>query len=240
MRWGNQYFQNLIKPDGSLYDSIFYPNDFKQRKVYDGHPPYYGVCNVINAQCMSARMFAEKDPEYAARCCALAERVWGYYTSDQAPETGYDPSFVPQYHDFLPKWCAQNYDGSALRYGDRLYCDIELYKTTGKEVYLWDARDCARRLCDLQDLTGGDGDGSFYRDDKRIERISTPDDGALGPLGLLELIRMDRAASGGYLENAKRYAEHLMRMAERNPWGLIACYLYASKVPGSRSMGELY
>lgn len=135
---------------------------------------------------------------------------------------------------------AQNYDGSALRYGDRLYCDIELYKTTEKEKYLIDARACAEDLCKLQDLTGGVGDGSFFRDNKRTEKISTTDDGALGPLGLIELVRLDRETSGCYLENVKRYAEHLMRMAGRNPWGLISCYLYASKVPGSRPMGNLY
>lgn len=239
MKWGNRYFQNLIQEDGRLLDSVIYPNHFGKRKVFADHPPFFGVFNVINAQCICARAFRQCDPAYAARCEELACRVYAYYTSADAP-TAYNPKVVPPFHDFLPKLFVQNYKGSALYTGGLLYCALELYKTTGSKGYLAHAEQYANELCKLQDRTGGETNGAFYRDGNKDSYISTTDDGALGPMALVALSQVEVANKAEYLKTACLYAEHLLHMASKNPWGMIACYLYKNQVDGSRPMGGAY
>ncbi len=239
MKWGNQYFQKLVQEDGRLFDSVIYPNHFGDRKVFADHPPFFGVFNVINAQCICARAFAEKDPDYAAACVTLGRKVYDYYTSDQAP-TKYAPKVVPPFHDFLPKLFVQNYKGSALYAGGLLHCALQLYKTTHEDRYLQDARLYADELCALQDRSEAPTRGAFYRDGKKDHYISTTDDGALGPMALVELSQMDVEKKAWYTETATLYGEHLLAMAAKNPWGIPACYLYSYEAKGSRKLGDAY
>lgn len=239
-KWGNRYFQSLIQEDGRLYDSVFYPNHFGPRTVYGDHPPYFGVFNVIVAQCICARLFRDVDPAYAKHCEALAKRVFHFYTTSSQAPAGYKPLMVPPFHDFLPILFNQNYQDSALYLGDRLYTALELYKTLNEELYLNDAISCADALCDLQDLSNGPARGAFFRDAAKKDYISTTDDGALGPIALLYLSALPVKNKERYLSCAKEYGEHLLAFAGRNPWGFIPCYLYSKQVPGSRQTGNLY
>ncbi len=237
-RWGNAYFQKLIQPDGRLYDSVIFPNDFVPRKVFGDHPPYFGVFNVIVAQCLCARMFAVSDAAYADRCRALGEKVYAFYTRNEEAPDRYDPPVVPPFHDFLPKLFIQNYKGSALFEGDRCYAALALYEVTGKPDYLADAVACADALVAMQDCSGGPCDGAFFRGGKKTDYISTTDDGALGPIALLRLAQRLGDAGDKYLASARRYAGHLLAGAGRNPYGLIPCYWYTKPVPGSRAAGQ--
>ena len=243
LKWGNQYFAKLVKENGQLYDSIIYPNSFEQREFYDNDPPFCAVANVIAGQCMVYDAFQSTDTDYAEECLKRAERVWSYYTSEQAPKKGYTPKRVPKCHEWLPHLFEQNYPGSALYEGDRAFASLWLYQTSKKTCYLEDAIACAKRLCALQqagDPNCEEGAGTFYRDPSKKQRVSASDDGALGPLCLLKLSNLapkgeDRTA---FFCAAKRYADHLAKFSAKNPWGMVACYDYATPVQGARGQGK--
>lgn len=244
LRWGNRYFHKMVRPDGGLMDHVVLPLGWsEERDVYPNDAPACAAYATIVGEALVARYFQSSDPDYSRQCLELARRMWHYVTGPGYPTTPYQPPVVPRYHEWMPDFFSQNYRGSALDVGDRLYAAIALHATTGERGFLEDACRCATSLVGLQ--VGGDvakdpAAACFQVSPNRSEFACAYYDGWMGPLGLAELLelRPDHPDAGRWREAVERIAEQKCAMAERNPWGLIPSYWYTQNLGGGRPAGS--
>ncbi len=235
LRWGNRYFHNMIRPDGGLMDHVVYPNNWSDRKVYPNDPPPHATYLTIIGQALAARYLADRDPEHSRKCLDAARRIWAYITGPSAPQDPYKPRILPPAHDWLlgiyDIYCTPNC-------GDALYAAIKLFEATGEVGFLDQACSLANDLVKLQ--VGGDIEvdpaaACFYvNSDRKALAAST----LFGPMGLAELLmlRPEHPDARQWKRAVALIAKQKCLLADRNAWGLIPSYWYAS-APGAGRAG---
>lgn len=248
VRWGNQYFHKMVRPDGGLMDCVATPTGWvEERDVCTTNAPSMAAYNVIIGQAMIARMFKDNDPDYSRKCIDVARRMWHYITGpDYLKEQPYKPPpTVPPWHEFMSTLFAQNYPGSALDLGDALYAALSMYRATGKNQWLENACAKASALVDLQ--IGGDVSkdpmaACFRIGPDRSDLVCAYNNGHFGPMGLCEILELkgDHKDAPKWQKAVCLIAEQSCTMAERNPWGLVPLCWYAEDPGGGRKAGSGY
>ncbi|NLG24727.1 MAG: hypothetical protein GX558_05180 [Clostridiales bacterium] len=244
MRWGNRYFHKMVRDDGGLMDFVSIPNDWDEngtRLLFSQDASFMTYYTVIAGQCMASRAFRGEDDGYADRCLTIARGLFAYADGDRMPGR-YQPRAF-KYHEYLPYIFRKSFRGSSCYYGDRLFALTWLDEAGGG--YLDLAADCADRYCAL--LRGGDvrrdlAAACLWLDQSRGELSAAFQAGNLGPLGLARLLDRapDHPSAPRWREAVRALATQAVLSAERNPFGLVPCYWYASGEGGGRPAGSAY
>jgi len=246
IKWGNQYFHKMVRPDGGLMDHVVLPLGWvEERDVYSNNAPSVATYNTIIGQAMIARFFKVTDPIYSNKCLKIAQKMWQYITGPDYPKSPYEPPVIPKYHEWMPGFFSQNYPGSALDLGDSLYAAISMYYATGEEKWLDEACWRASSLVNLQvegDVLLDPTAACFYVGPGRPDFLCTAYDGIFGPIGLCELLQLkpDHKDAERWLRAVRLLADQKCIMSERNPWGLIPSYWYTTDPGGGRKIGSGY
>lgn len=136
IRWGCDYFQKVISPEGFVYDCQFVPIGYGPREYYNSPAPMpeqFVVCQLLAA---AAGYFREKggDPDYARKCLDNARRIWNYMEHSSR----FDKPYVPPVGN-LPRgtqgerfyW--QSDKGGTIWHSLRAAAALEFYKADGKQ-----------------------------------------------------------------------------------------------------------
>jgi len=246
IKWGNQYFHKMVRPDGGLMDHVVLPLGWcDERDVYPNDPPAKSTYTVIAGQAMVARFFKNVDEDYSRECVKVARRIWSYITGPSYPKESYEPPVIPKYHEWMRGYFSQNYPRSALHLGEGLFSAVQMYQSTGDKDFLERACRQASALVDLQ--IGGDVSidpvvACFRVDPERSDIACTYNEGYFGPLGLCELLEIqpNHPEAERWRNAISLIAQQNYVMAERNPWGLVPCYWYAQDQGGGRQVGSGY
>lgn len=246
LRWGNQYFHKMVRPDGGLMDHVVLPLGWvKERNVYPNNAPTVAAYTAIIGQAIAARLFQDIDPNYGQKCLNVGQRMWRYITGPHYPTTSYEPPVIPKYHEWMPGFYSQNYPGSALDLGDALYTAIAMYRATKENEWLDTACLKASVLVDLQ--VGGDVlkdpvAACFRVGPGRLDLACNWCDGFFGPMGLCEILKLRTAHKDAEKWRNAIYliAEQKCMMAKRNPWRLIPSYWYIKDPGNGRRAGSGY
>jgi len=248
LRWGNQYFHKMIRPDGGLMDHVICPNEWSGRKVYPNDPPTCATYLVIVGQALAARYLEERDPEHSRKCLEAARRMWGYITGPSCRDGGiYRPAVLPAGHDWVTECFAAHYCGSALERGDALYAALKLFEVTGDKAFLDQACSFANELVAFQ--VGGniedDPAAACFRVGAGKNDLVAPGyfgtaGSVFSAMGLAELaiLRPEHPDAPRWRHAVELIAEQKCRMAERNPWGLIPSFWYSDKPGAGRPGGS--
>ncbi len=243
IKWGNLYFHKMVRPDSGLMDHVVIPEDWTQeRTLYSNDAPGTAMWTVLIGQAMAARVFAATEPAYSAACVEAARRIWNYLTGPSRPKGGYRPGIIPRFHEWAEGWHWQESPGSAVDTGGRLYAALSLFRATGEEKWLAEARAAASGLAKLQ--IGGDPArdpfaGCFRAAEGSSEIAGPVGNLAFGLLGLAEIAAApahpDSPRWRAAVENGAR---QMCAMSERNAWGLVPCHWYAKDPGGGRPAGS--
>lgn len=259
LRWGNQYFLKMQEPQGYVMDFIggdlkkhsdnnrwtdneidkggtdiklVTPNagTSKQLMLVSGKkddriiqtepvkiPAQY---NFITAEAMVARITLKTDPAYSKRCLEAAKKC-------------YD-------------WCVKSQsDTNTITIGASLQAVIEMYKTTGQQVYRKRANELALRLKELQADNSAQGvSGFFYTSLSNHEPYKNISNGCQAFIGLSDLVQMFPEDGNVSLWKSmiKKYAEnYLLPLSQKNSFGIVPWGLYEKKDPGGhRKIGAYW
>lgn len=235
--WGCDYYQKLITPEGSLLDSVFIPLGWGARDYYRSPAPAPAHWNTIRQQALAARYFADRDPQYAARCREAAQRIWNYMTSSQRPTDLYQaPALPPRGHDGFNSWFSGFYPGSALDLAHRLCAALSLYRVTNTAELLADAARSATALASLQvgsqNAEECPGAACFWEGPQSAQLVNS----AFyfwhisGPVGLCELLAFqpNHPDAGIWRNCIHRIAAQYLWTSQRNPWGRVPARWYSS------------
>jgi len=247
IKWGNQFFHKMVRKDGGLMDHVVLPLGWLQeRYLYGNDAPAVAVYVTIAGQAMVAGYFRERDPEYASKCLSVGKRIWDYATGPDYPKAPYSPPVIPRYHEkVFEALFVNNYPGSALDLGDRLFAGIALFEATRDCTYLDDACACASALVDLQvagDVSENPAAGCFRIGPDRSDIVADNGDGIFGLLGICSLLRLrpEHQDAGKWKDAVCLAAEQRCQMAQRNPWGLVPAYWCSEDPGGGRPAGSAF
>ncbi len=246
LRWGNQYFQKMVRPDGGLMDHVILPLGWDtERDLYPNDAPHSTFFQVIGGQALAARVFRDGDPAYSERCLDVARRVWDYATDPALPAEPYRPQAIPKHHEWLPKAFTQSYRGSCLHWMGRLFAALALYRATEEQAWLEEACRAASETARLQ--VGGDvaqdpTAACFRVAADREDYVCSIGDSLLGKIALCDLLALapEHPDAPAWAAAVRNIAEQYRVMAGRNPWGLIPSYWYAEEPEGGRRAGAAY
>ena len=222
LRWGNQYFLKMMRPDGGLMDHVVLPLGWNgERDLYPNDAPLPVFYLTIVGEAMAAAYYRERDSRYYRTCVDAATKLWKYVNGPNGPKS-YAPPVIPPCHGFLKNWFAQYYPGASLTVGDSLFAAVWLHKATGERKSLEAACRDATVLVDLQ--IGGDVAkdplAACFRESpsKQALALSTYY-GFFGPLGLCELIELEprHPDRGRWLEALQRVADQYYLMSDKTP-----------------------
>lgn len=248
VRWGNQYFHGMVRPDGGLMDCVATPEGWvEERNICPNNAPSMAAYNTIIGQAMVAQVFKESDPDYSRKCLELAQSMWRYITGPDYPTTPYVPPTMYKDigHNFMYGLFSQNYPGSALDLGDALYAALAMYRVTGDDQWLDTACVKASALVDLQvggDVTSDAVAACFRVGPGRSDLVCAYNDGHFGPMGLCELLQLrpDHEHAKKWQQAVYLIAQQSCLMAERNPWGLVPLCWYSEDPGDGRKEGSGY
>lgn len=246
LRWGNGYFLKMIRADGGLMDHVVTPLGWQaERNLYANDAPLPGFFLTIIGEAMAAEYYRLRDPDYEKTCLLAAERLMAYANRPDAPKTPYNPPVVPQYHDFLRGFFSQHYPGSSFVAGDCLYSACLLHQATGNEEMLELACREAERLVEMQlggDVANDPAAACFREAPGKSEIASCTYFSIFGALGLCELAKVAKQHPHRrrWLDAVERIAEQYCVMSQRNPFGLIPSYWYATDPGRARKAGSAF
>ncbi|MFZ4398376.1 MAG: glycoside hydrolase family 9 protein, partial [Kiritimatiellia bacterium] len=242
-RWGNQYFQKMIRPDGGLMDTVNLPYGWGPRTFYRQDGSLYSHYLVMAGQAIGARMFAKKDPAYALKCLGLAKRMWTYNAGLGANFKPYKPPAIPACHEWLATCFAAYYHGSCHDQAMKVYAAMRLAEAEPEGAWLPQAALAATALAKLQ----GEGDPALdpaaacFREAPEKPALSSFGcDISLGLIGMCDLIeqRPGHADRGVWTNAVGKAARQIRLISERNPWGLIATEWFSKDPGGGRKGGS--
>lgn len=223
VRWGCDYFLKVIAPAGYVYDCQFVPIGWGPRDYYDVPTSLGGHCNVVMLLARAARLFREKDPDYAAKLLSAARRV--YDAIETIPHFATKPkAFVknlPPGTQQGDSWYGQQFRTSVNGISERCGAALELFRTTDEARFAADAQARGREMVRLQ-FADGENAG-LYRLQEGSDELGLGGcsychavSGYLMPLELFRTFGGDdfrRAA----LRTAERYVRELQRDDFRPP-----------------------
>ncbi|MDO9541600.1 MAG: glycoside hydrolase family 9 protein [Kiritimatiellia bacterium] len=244
IRWGNQFFHKMARPDGGLMAHVVEPGGWaEERDICPKDACSLAIYNTIIGQAMAAEFFKDSDPRYSRKCLEIARHMWRYITGENYSAAR--DTLGQETHDWMSMFFSQNYPGSALNSGDGLYAALAMYRATGENEWLDTACSSASALVNLQiggNVSKDPVSACFRIGHDRPELECAYYDGYLGQMGLCELLQLrpDHKDAIKWRKAIYRIAEQNCMMAERNPWGLIPCYWYAQDPGGGRKAGSGY
>ena len=254
--WGNRYFLKMQEPQGYVMD--FIGGDLKKHsdnnrwtdnKIANGGTdiklvtPNTGISNqlmlvsgnqddriiqtqpvemtaqynFITAEAMVARITSKTDPAYSKRCLDAAKKCFD--------------------------WCLKSgKDTTSGVTGAALQASIEMYRTTGLQVYRQRATELARQLKKLQAVDLPEGlSGFFYTSLSNHEPYKNIWEGCQAFIGLSDLVQAfpkDKNVQF-WKTMIKDYAlRYLILLSEKNSFGIVPWGLYEKKDPGgNRKVG---
>ncbi|MCK5277192.1 MAG: glycoside hydrolase family 9 protein, partial [Cyclobacteriaceae bacterium] len=259
LMWGNQYFLKMQEPDG--YIMSFIGGDVKKHsdsnrwtdneigeeggevgfvKPTAGNSPHdmlifgtnddrvirtdpldmTGQYNFITSEALMARITKTNDNTYSQKCLAAAKKCFD--------------------------WCDQsNININPGIIGASILAAIEMYKTTGQEMYKNFAIERAAQLKKLQAADQEDSvRGFFYSSSTDHEPYKNISRGCLELISLCDLIQTFPLHEDVpvWKEMILNYSKnYLSFMAERNSFGIIPYGLYTSQDPGgNRKIGKYW
>ena len=175
------------------------PVDAKEtRYVYP--PTTSSALNLAGASAMAARIWAESDPDYAAKNLSAAERAY---------------AAAVEHPDLL---ATNAFDGGG-GYGDRnlvdefLWAATELYITTGKETYLTDMRALQSEMG--EGVPSDLGWASYDLQSDLSLVLNTPETSSLYPIAANRIL----ATADSYLADARDDGFFVPYPAGRYTWG---------------------
>jgi Glycosyl hydrolase family 9/Cellulase N-terminal ig-like domain len=246
IRWGNQYFHKMVRPDGGLMDHVILPLGWDpERDLYPNDAPHSTLFQVIGGQALAAQVFRTTDPAYSERCIEVARRIWGYATDPALPAEPYNPPVIPKHHEWLTSAFTQSYPGSCLHWMARAFAALALHDATEDAAWLEEACRAASETARLQ--VGGDvhddpASACFRVAADRPDYVCAIGDSVLGKIALCDLLALapDHPDAPLWSTAVRNIAEQYRLMAGANPWGLVPSYWYADETKGSRPAGSGY
>lgn len=259
LKWGNKYFLNMQEPQGYIMNYIggdvkkhsdsnrwtdneigedggevgfvkpttgksqrdmliFGSND--DRVIRTDPLGILGQYNFITAEALMARISKSQDSNYAQQCLRAASKCF--------------------------EWCQQSDENSTPgTFGASIQAALELYKSTGNDIYKNFAVDQASQLKKLQVVTNEDSVSGFFHESP-TDQIPYKNiwNGCLEAISICDLIQEFPMHNDVpiWREIIRNYAEkYLLFLAERNNFGIIPYGLYASEDPGgNRQIGKYW
>jgi len=238
LRWGSQYFQKLVRPDGGVMQGTGdHRFDVTDNALVAMYTTLFGLA-------MSAQFFKETDAAYSDQCLAKAVSIWNYIAKPSREFESY--KFQGGTHPAQALVFGRNYHGSSVDIGDRLFAATLLYDGTRDKRFLEEAAGCASQLADLQ--VGGNvrenpAAGCFYDFATNKEFASRHVyEMYWGPLGLCAAAEQmpEHPERARWLATLERVADQYALMSQRNPWGLIPLFWFSSPHPGAHPAGSAF
>lgn len=242
-RWGNQYFQKMIRPDGGLMDTVNLPYGWGPRTFYRQDGSLMSHYIVMAGQAIGAHMFARKDPAYSRKCLELAKRMWAYNAGLGADFKIYKPPAIPVAHEWLATCFNAYYPGSSFDQALKVYAAMRLADAEPDGPWLDQAALAATALARLQ----SDGDPAL--DPAAACFREAPGNPALngfncnmsfGLIGMCDLIekRPGHADAIRWTNAVDKAARQMRMISERNPWGLVPTAWSSKDRGGGRKGGS--
>jgi len=242
LRWGCQYFQKLVRPDGGVMNGPT-AMDGRSANVDDNSPG--AMYNTLCGLAMSAQFFKETEEAFSRLCLAKAVSIWNYITRpSRGGETYKFPFGIDPVENEI--WNARNFQGSSFDIGDQLFAAMLLYDASGDKHFLESAARCASQLADLQ--VGGNvhenpAAGCFYDSAKKkefaVRQVLGMDWGMIGLCAAVEKMP-EHPDRDRWLKTLERVADQYALMSQRNPWGLIPLFWFSSPHPGAHPAGSAF
>jgi hypothetical protein len=232
MRWGNLYFLKMQEPAGYVMDycggndgNRWTDNqigDQDDRPIHTEPARADVQFHFIIAQAAMYRLTREADPAYAAKCQEAAARCLKY---------ALDRSIA----------------SDTLANATAAIACCELHRTMAMEKAEALAVGFADALLAAQVKQDPDAQtairGSFQRSARRAEPYAQLPDGNVPLIALCQLLETfpNHPSAAKWKEALRLHCDYLLRMSERNPFGLIPYSLYKDKDPGGdRRLGSCW
>jgi len=242
-RWGNQYFQKMVRPDGGLMDTVNMPLGWGPRKFYRQDGSLMSHYVVVAGQAIGARMFAKKDPAYSRKCLDLAKQMWTYSAGLGADFKLYRLPEIPACHEFWATAFDAYYPGSCFDQALKTYAAMRLAEAEPGGPWLDQAVQASTALAKLQ----FDGDPALdpatacFREAPGKDSLNGFNSSiSLGLIGMCDLIERNpgHPALAAWRNTVSKVARQMRIMSERNPWGLVPCIWYSKDPGGGRKGGS--
>jgi hypothetical protein len=219
LRWGNDYFLSLQDPRGYVYFGVYTKDYFSACDWWDTacyvlrtEPgPRYCQYMFVSAQAALARLYRERQPEYAARCLDAAGRCFAYWASRPGSDWGAEKNLY--------------------ELGAGAYAAALMFQATASEMYRAAARHFAAGLLQLQDADG------FWPEQRNQDADPNPDYNllnaralypAFAPIGLCEVLRVfpGDTAAPRWKEALVRFTGFAGSFASANGFGILPHLVY--------------
>lgn len=210
----------LVKPNAGISQQLMLVSAGQDDRIIQTQPvEITAQYNFITAEALVARITSTTNPAYSRRCLNAAQKC-------------YD-------------WCLKSgSDTTTANAGAGLQAAIEMYKTTGLQVYHKRATELALQLKKLQS-TGGAGalSGFFYNSLSNHQPYKNIWNGCQAFIGLSDLVQMFPGDKDAALWRSmiKDYASnYLLLLAEKNSFGIVPWGLFENDDPGGNRRAGNY
>ena len=206
----------MVKPNtGKNFSDMLVFGDSDDRIIQTKPLNIQGQYNFITSQAMMARITRTSDSNYSLKCLNAAEKCF--------------------------EWCGTSELIDPGSIGVAIQASVEMYKTTGKEVYKDFAVELASRLYNLQARSkSGNPSGFFYTSSASHEPYKNISRGCLEFISMCDLILNFPSHKDVTLwkEIIEKYSyDYLSFISDRNTFGIVPYGLYIEKDPGGRRQG---
>jgi hypothetical protein len=226
-RWTNNEIEKeggelrFVKPNRGISSADMLLFGSKDDRVIRTDPvSMTGQYNFITSEAIMARITQIIDPDYSRKCLQSAVRCYDWCT---AAKKEIDAGII----------------------GASIQASAEMYKTTGKDIYMDSAVELASQLKKLQcnPREGGIG-GFFFTSSTDQEPYKNIYEGCLAFISLCDLIKIfpshkDVPLWKGMIADYAR--QYLLSMSQRNSFGIVPFGLYTKQdTGGNRKAGKYW
>lgn len=193
IRWGLDYFQRLVSPEGFVYDCQFTPIGWKPFECWNRPAPMVAQTLVIRLLARGAAYFRERDETLSAACdekARLACATLATHPDFANPYVQAVKNLPPgtQGTSFYTQSCRGNLNGDVLQAS----AELALCRATGDRVFLKDVEERATRILAQE---REEEPGTFWLSaEKNVVALEDFRSGTLANELLLELYEMTRKA----------------------------------------------
>lgn len=202
----------LVKPNAGISEQLMLVSTNQDDRIIQTQAVEMSAqYNFITAEAMVARITLKTDPAYSKRCLNAAKKCYN--------------------------WCLKSdRDTAIVNIGAALQAALEMYRTTGLQIYHKRANDLALILKKLQaaDSSGGLS-GFFYTSLSNHEPYKNIWNGCQAFIGLSDLAQMFPGDKDLQVWKSmiKNYAEHyLLLLSGKNNFGIVPWGLHEKNDPG--------
>ncbi|MBD0289556.1 MAG: glycoside hydrolase family 9 protein, partial [Flavisolibacter sp.] len=225
-RWTDNQIGNggtdikLVTPNAGISKQLMLVSEGQDDRIIQTQPvEMTAQYNFITAEAMVARITSKTNPAYSRQCLEAAKKC-------------YD-------------WCLKRGSDTATgTIGAALQAAIEMYKTTGLQVYHNRSNELALLLKKLQATDQSVGlSGFFYTSLSNHEPYKNIWNGCQGFIGLSDLVQLFPGDKDAPLWKSmiKNYAEdYLLLLSQKNSFGIVPWGLYTKEDPGGNRKAGTY